>query len=192
MLWGQHATPRKRFADVSLTHAPLPEVPKEVREDPAVNRTLRDHAHLFKIVTPINVGRFEELLADHPNQDFAKSVVRGLREGFWPFAEPKPDEFPDTWDERRDPPTEDVARRFLRDQRDEEIALERYSPAFGPDLLPGMYNMPVHAVPKPNSAKLRLVNDQSAGAFSLNAMIRPEAIKGAVLDGIPCLGDILR
>ncbi|KAI0350282.1 hypothetical protein OH77DRAFT_1524983 [Trametes cingulata] len=52
--------------------------------------------------------------------------------------------------------------------------------------------MPVHAVPKPHSTKLRLVNDQSAGAYSLNAMISPDSIKGAVLDGVPVLGDLLR
>lgn len=52
--------------------------------------------------------------------------------------------------------------------------------------------MPVHVVPKPHSEKFRLVNDQSAGAYSLNSMIRPEAIKGAVLDGIPALGESLR
>ncbi|KAI0350122.1 hypothetical protein OH77DRAFT_1525152 [Trametes cingulata] len=52
--------------------------------------------------------------------------------------------------------------------------------------------MPIHVVPKPGSEKLRLVNDQSAGAYSLNSMIQPEAVKGAVLDGIPVLGRLIR
>ncbi|KAH9857232.1 hypothetical protein C2E23DRAFT_900451 [Lenzites betulinus] len=192
LVWDDLGAPARRFADVSLTHAPVPEVPKAVREDAVVNATLRAHPHLFKIVTPINVERFEELLQAHPNQAFVRSVTRSLREGFWPYADAKPDEYPDTWDERRPAPQDETAASFLRNQRDEEISLDRYSCAFGPALLPGMYSMPVHVVPKPHSSKFRLVNDQSAGLFSLNSMIRPEAIKGAVLDGIPALGSALR
>ncbi|KAI9056378.1 hypothetical protein FKP32DRAFT_1585873, partial [Trametes sanguinea] len=192
MIWGGSLRQIKRFSSVSLSHPPLADVPDAVRNDPIVNATLRSRPDLFKIVTPIHVDRFEQLVADHPNQDFAQSVVRGLREGFWPYADCKPDSYPDTWDEVRPPPSTAQCASFLREQRDEEIRLERYSPAFGTDLLPGMYNMPVHVVPKPHSDKFRLVNDQSAGSFSLNSMIRPEAIKGAVLDGIPALGDLIR
>ncbi|KAI0656131.1 hypothetical protein C8Q70DRAFT_883372, partial [Cubamyces menziesii] len=171
---------------------PVPTVPQPVLDDSVVNGTLKNHPELFAIVTPIKVDRFEELLRDHPNQPFVQSVVRALREGFWPYADAKPDTYPDTWDERRPEHTDGRSAAFLRAQRDEEVALGRYSPAFGPELLPGMYSMPVHVVPKPHSEKLCLVNDQSAGSFSLNSMIRPESIKGAVLDGIPALGDSLR
>ncbi|RDX43240.1 hypothetical protein OH76DRAFT_1361410 [Lentinus brumalis] len=180
------------FGALSLTHAPLPDVPASIRNDPVINSTLRARPDLFEIVTPINVDVFESLLCDHPNQPFVRSVLRGLREGFWPFADAKPAEYPETWDETRDPPADESAQRFLREQRDEELRLGRFSPTFGPDLLPGMYAMPVHIVPKPHSNKFRLVNDQSAGAFSLNSMIRPESIKGAVLDGMPPLGADLR
>ncbi|PIL36254.1 hypothetical protein GSI_01916 [Ganoderma sinense ZZ0214-1] len=55
-----------------------------------------------------------------------------------------------------------------------------------------MYSMPIHVVPKPHSDKLRLINNLSAGRYSLNGMIRPESIKGAVLDGLPALGSELR
>ncbi|KAL7279056.1 hypothetical protein ACG7TL_006891 [Trametes sanguinea] len=191
-VWDDLGSPAKRFSSVSYTHPPLLDVPLNVRCDPVVNSTLRARPDLFEIVTPINVDRFAELVADHPNQDFAQSVVKGLREGFWPYADSKPDSYPDTWDEVRPPPATEQSAQFLRDQRDEEIRLGRYSQAFGPNLLPGMYCMPVHVVPKPHSDKFRLVNDQSAGSYSLNSLIRPEAIKGAVLDGIPALGDLVR
>ncbi|RDX45993.1 hypothetical protein OH76DRAFT_1485786 [Lentinus brumalis] len=173
-------------------HQPLPDVPDSVRSDPVINATLAAHPELFKIVTPIDIDAFAALLSDHPNQPFVLSVFKGLREGFWPFADAKPPDYPDTWDEFRVPPADEAAREFLRSQRDEEIRLERFSPSFGPDLLPGMYSMPVHVVPKPHSDKFRLVNDQSAGNFSLNSLIRPEAIHGAVLDGMPALGADLR
>ncbi|KAI0689521.1 hypothetical protein C8T65DRAFT_588561 [Cerioporus squamosus] len=192
LVWSDHDAFPNSFGYLSLTHPPLPDVPVSVREDPVVNVTLRARPDLFKIVTPVNVDVFAGLLVDHPNQPFVQSVLKGLREGFWPFADAKPTEYPDTWDDTRDPPADEAARSFLRSQRDEELRLGRYSESFGPDLLPGMYCMPVHVVPKPHSDKLRLVNDQSAGSFSLNSMIRPEAIKGAVLDGMPALGADLR
>ncbi|RDX39566.1 hypothetical protein OH76DRAFT_1367372, partial [Lentinus brumalis] len=191
-VWSTRPFSRPTFSSVSLSHAPMPDVPPTVRNDPILNETLSEHPDLFAIVTPIHVDRFEALLANHPNQPFVRSVTRGLREGFWPYADEKPLDYPDTWDEVRPPLADEAARQFLRDQRDEEIRLGRYSHSLGPDLLPGMYCMPVHVVPKPHSDKFRLINNQSAGRFSLNSMIRPEAIKGAVLDGIPALGNALR
>ena len=41
-------------------------------------------------------------------------------------------------------------------------------------LLPGMYSPPINAVPKPHSCKLQLINDLSAGLFSLNLWIKRE------------------
>jgi hypothetical protein len=40
---------------------------------------------------------------------------------------------------------------FICQQRDKEIAEGRFSPAFGANLLPGMYSKPIHTVPKPHS-----------------------------------------
>ncbi|KAL1950137.1 hypothetical protein VTO73DRAFT_5260 [Trametes versicolor] len=161
------------------------------RNDPVVNATLRAHPDLFKIVTPINVDRLKALTLDHPNQPFVCSVLRSLCRGFWPFADSKPDFYLDTWDEKRPPPDDAEAQDFLCQQCAEEVRLGRYSEPFGRDLLPGMYAMPTHAVPKPHSSKLRLVNDLSAGAFSLHSMIQHNSLKGTVLDGISALGAAL-
>ncbi|KAF8573783.1 hypothetical protein K439DRAFT_1374373, partial [Ramaria rubella] len=43
--------------------------------------------------------------------------------------------------------------------------------AFGPDLLPGMYSTPIGVVPKPNTDKLHLVNNQSAGPHAPNSWV---------------------
>jgi hypothetical protein len=61
---------------------------------------------------------------------------------------------------------------------------------FGPDLLPGMYSTPIHAVPKGES-DLQLVTDQSTGNFSLNSMILHEDIMGTPLNNLKDLGDAL-
>jgi hypothetical protein len=57
----------------------------------------------------------------------------------------------------------EVGLDFPHAQRDLEISVEGYSPAFGMDLLPGMYSMLVGVVPKPHSDKFRLINDLSVG-----------------------------
>ena len=62
--------------------------------------------------------------------------------------------------------------KFICAQRDKEIELGRFSESFGKDLLPGMYSMPIHVVPKPHSSDFCLVTNQSAGNHSLNSMIR--------------------
>jgi hypothetical protein len=152
-------------------------------------RTLTENKHLFKLVTPINIDVFQSLLTRHPNQPFVRSVVDGLREGFWPWADTHPGFYPETYDVSDCPLKTEKERQFVRDQRDAEIALGRFSPAFGPELLPGMYSEPIHAVPKPNSEKLRLVVNHKFGDFSLNSMIPREAIVGSPIDTLKNLGD---
>ena len=66
-----------------------------------------------------------------------------------------------------------------------------FSESFGNKLLPGMYCMPVFAVPKPHSTDLRMVTDQSAGKFSLNSMIPHENIIEYPLDNLRHLGEFL-
>ena len=51
-----------------------------------------------------------------------------------------------------------------------------------------MYSVPVHAVPKPRSEKLRMVVDHSAGSPSLNDMISRDAIAGTKMDSMHSLG----
>ena len=168
----------------TLTDDPLPRPPpEEFRNFDAVS-TVNDNPHLFKIVTPINVVRFEELLESHPNRPFVHSVCTSLREGFWPWANTLKDEYPTTWDFSERPPKTEREAGFLREQRDIEINAGRYSNDFGTHLLPGMYSTPIHAVPKPRSENLRLVNDHSAGPFSLNSMISREDVTGAKMDSI--------
>ena len=114
---------------------------------------------------------FEALLKDHPNPLFVKSVCDGLREGFWPWADTLKEGYPDTHDESRPMPSNEEHAAFIRAQCVKEREKGFYSRPFGTDLLPGMYSMPIHAVPKPNSTDLRLVTDHSAGPFSLNSMV---------------------
>ena len=177
----------------TLTDDPLPRPPPEEFANHDAVSTIEKFPDLFKIITPIKVDQFEELLKTHPNQPFVQSVCVSLRDGFWPWAKTRKDEYPVTWDHSSRPPKTEREAGFLRDQRDIELAANRYSEGFGPDLLPGMYSTPIHAVPKPRSEKLRLVNDHSAGTYSLNSMIAREDVVGAKMDTISDLvGALLR
>jgi hypothetical protein len=101
------------------------------------------------------------------------------------------EDLPLTNDESRPKPHNEKHASFLHDQCLNEQQKGRYSSSFGADLLPGMYSMPIHAVPKPNSTDLRLVNDHSAGPFSLNSMIDQSRVTGFPLDNIRHLGEML-
>ena len=174
------------------TAEPLPSPPDAEFDNLEALSTIQTYPHLFRITTPINVDRFQSLLSSHPNQPFVLSVCRGLREGFWPFANTHYGEWQLTWDNSKRTPKTPEEALFLQEQIDKEVELGRYSDSFGPVLLPGMYSMPIHAVPKPGSKKHRLVTDHSAGQFALNNMISREDIAGVTLDNVQDLGNALR
>ena len=191
-LWEKGSHFSHSSADWSETALPLPSIPASELNNPVVTKTIKENPHLFDIVTPIFIDRFENLLDSHPNQAFVKSVCRGLREGFWPWADTHYGEYPDTLDLSLPEPSDEREAQFLRDQRDHEVFKGRFSEPFGKELLPGMYCMPIFAVPKVrNSPDLRMVTDQSAGKFSLNSMIPREDIIGYPLDNLQHLGEFL-
>ncbi|KZT22419.1 hypothetical protein NEOLEDRAFT_661863 [Neolentinus lepideus HHB14362 ss-1] len=191
-LWETHEVSCTPSATASETAPPVPDVPEHERGNLTALRTIALHPELFKVVTPINVDRFEELLCTHPNQPLVKSVCKGLREGFWPYADTSGETRPETWDGSSERELRDPAHlAFVKEQRDQEVRLGRFSEAFGPDLLPGMSSTPIWVVPKPRSDKLRLVVDHSAGEHALNAMISKEDAH-IRLDNIHDLGKCLR
>jgi len=93
---GKHFS--RSSADWTETASPLPTIPESKLANPVVRRTINENPHLFDIVTPIFVERFEELLKSHPNQPFVESVCCGLCEGFWPWADTHIGDYPDTVD----------------------------------------------------------------------------------------------
>jgi hypothetical protein len=147
-------------------------------------KTIKNNMELFKIVTPINVDFFQRLLQNHPNRPFVDSVCRGLREGFWPWADTHHKCYPSPVDESLGMPQDEKERIFLRVQRDHECSKGRFLGSFGRDPFPGMHASPIHAVPKPRSEKLCKVINQSAGPFAPNSMIKREDIKGFPLDNM--------
>jgi hypothetical protein len=175
----------------SVTAKPLPSPPSSEFTAPGVRDTIKNNPNLFKIVTPLNIDLFESLLAQHPNQPFVNSVVRGFREGFWPWADTQQNNYPITYDASLPPPSDPIKASFIRSQIEKEVQNDRFSQPFGPELLPGMYSTPVYAVPKPRSDNLRMVTDHSASQYSLNSMIDHKQVTGCPLDNMHHLGQVL-
>ena len=169
-IWDPESELTSMTAEWSETAIPLPQPPQSALEDPVVTNTIHNNPHLFSIVTPINVEVFEAYLSRHPNRPFVESICCGLREGFWPWANTHIAGYPTTHNESRQDPVDPIKSSFLATQLAVEQSRGRFSEAFGSTLLPGMYCMPIYAVPKPNSTDLCLVTDQSYGSFSLNSM----------------------
>jgi len=190
-VWDDNDHFSKSSADWTETARPLPLIPESELANPIVSKTIEENPLLFDIVTPINVDHFEKLLHSHLNQPFVKSVCRGLCEGFWPWADSHIREYPDTLDLSYPKPENEDEAQFLCDQRDHEVFKGCFSEAFGDKLLPGMYCMPVFAIPKPHSTDLRMVTHQSAGKYSLNSMIPRDEITGYPLDNLRHLREFL-
>ncbi|KIK36363.1 hypothetical protein CY34DRAFT_94562, partial [Suillus luteus UH-Slu-Lm8-n1] len=193
MVWGDRGQSVSGTALWTETAEPLPRPPASEYANVAAVDTINKRPDLFHVSTPINVDRFETILtlAHHPNPSFVRSVCQGLREGFWPWANTQTNLYPTTWDIPSPTPSSVAERDFLRDQIKKEESVGRYSHNFGPNLLPGMYSMPIHAVPK-EGGKFRLVTNHSAGEYSLNSMITKEDIAGVTLDNVQDLGDAIR
>jgi hypothetical protein len=174
-IWGE-GEPCTPSVTSTLFKKPLSGIPEEDMKHEWVTNTIHEYPYLFEVVTPIRYENLRSVLHSHPNRPFVDSILLGFRDGFWPAA--KSDllvSLQQGHDNRRQEEfLDDSIREFLRDQRDVEISLGRFSQSFGPDLLPGMVAQPCFAVPKPGSSKFRLVNDHTAGHSSLNAAIPPE------------------
>jgi len=70
------------MAEWTETAKPLPRPPPIQLMNPVVSRTVTENFEYFKIVTPVKIDVFEDLLHDHPNPSFVKSISAGLHYGF--------------------------------------------------------------------------------------------------------------
>ena len=80
---------------------------------------------------------------------------------------------------------------FMNAKYDIEVQKSHFSAPSRRSLLLGMYCMPVHAVPKPNSSDLQLITDHLAGPFSFNSMIPCNTHATHPLDNLHLLGKVL-
>ena len=190
LIWRESDTPGTTSAYSTLTAPPVPSPPKNELQNKVARRTISQNPDLFKVVSPIKADVFEKHLADHPNPTYVNSVVRSLKNGFWPWADTSDPSFPTTYDGsgQCSPTTSKDKAEFIKQQSQDEMNLGRWSEPFGKKLLPGMHSFPISAVPKSTPGKFRLVGDQSRGPHSLNSTIPKKSVK-VKLDSIHDLGN---
>jgi hypothetical protein len=142
---------------------PLPSPPQHLLKDPELQNSIRSLGDAIKVETPFDVNKFELLLADHPNQPFVQSVMKGLREGFWPFDEGEwKTELEEVNPDYECNPEDAEAIRIFRDR---EIAAGRWSESLDDTkLLPGMKISPMFVIWQ--SEKPRVVTDHSRSGIN--------------------------
>jgi hypothetical protein len=165
------------------TASPLPSPPQHLLDDPVILTALETYKDAIKVDTPFDVDRFEKLLASHPNRPFVKSVIKGLREGFWPLDEGdwklEAEEIIGNYsDDSRDL---DAIRQF----RDRELAASRWSEEVECGV-PGTKVSPMFVVWQ--NEKPRVVTDHSASG--LNDGI-PRADAKVSYDNLRTFGDCM-
>ena len=160
------STPENALSPAALsteTAPPLPSPPPHLLNNPVIQKTLDSLQGYIKVDTPFNIDRLETLLYDHPNQPFVSSVIRGLREGFWPFDEgdwkiEQGEVIGNTTDEELD-------LQAIRAYRDREVAGERWSLGLpSSTLLPGMKMSPMFIAWQKN--KPHVITDHSASGLN--------------------------
>jgi hypothetical protein len=164
-VWSRYhrSDPLSPAAAATVSVLPLPSLPEDLLKNPEIQSTLRYLDQYIRVETPFNVDRFENLLADHPNQPFVRSVMKGLCEGFWPFDEGEWDL--ELKDFQRNYSTEDQDLEAIRAFRDKEVGLGRWSDPL-PDLnfRPGMKVSPMFVVWQRD--KPRVITDHSGSGLN--------------------------
>ncbi|KAF6743491.1 hypothetical protein DFP72DRAFT_827734, partial [Ephemerocybe angulata] len=147
------------------TAPPLPTPPDSLLSNPSYKATLAALGDAVKVETPFDIEALGSLLSDHPNQPFVQSVLRGLREGFWPFDDGEWEALGKEYDGNFAKEEDDLDA--IRAFRDKEVGAGRWSdalPLTSETLLNGMKVSPLFVVWQ--KGKARVINDHSASGIN--------------------------
>jgi hypothetical protein len=187
-IWDPNQAHLPNTANWTVTAQSLLHPPVEELSNPVNCNTIHQNLHLFNVSMPINIEHFQSLLRHHPNPAFVDSVVTGLQEGFWPCANTNLPGYPCINDAHVGTTTNHDQAVFLDTQIHLEVKKGQFSQPFGPDLLPGIYSMPIYAIPKDNGFTFHMVTNHSSGPYSLNSMIDKSHVSPSPLDNMSHLG----
>jgi hypothetical protein len=145
----------------TLSAPPLPGPPDHLLDNSIIREALETYKDHIKVETPFNVDKLEAMLHGHPNRAFVDSVIKGLREGFWPMDEGEwkmeLEEVPENY------ATAEEDLEAIRNFRDRERDAGRWSSEVS-HLLPGAKVSPLFVVWQ--NGKPRVVNDHAASGLN--------------------------
>ena len=161
-LWTDTAGCRSPAALDTETAKPFVSPPSHLLEDPAIRSSLSELRGFINTDTPFDVDKLELFLSGHPNQPFVRSIIRSLREGFWPFDD-------GDWDEDLENmgnySSEELDLSPIRSFRDKECEARHWSPQLPFDhLLPGMKTSPMFVVWQ--KQKPRIITDHAGSGLN--------------------------
>jgi hypothetical protein len=123
---------------------PLHSPPESLLLDHDIHSTLSQLHDYVKVETPFDVDKLELFLTGHPNPLFVNSVMRSLREGFWPFDEGI---WEDAQEDMSNYSSDDIDLDAIRAFRDKECSARHWSDELPfQTLLPGMKTSPMFVV----------------------------------------------
>jgi hypothetical protein len=145
----------------TLTAPPLPDPPCHLVDDPKIQAALQAYKEHIRVETPFKVDKLESMLLSHPNRPFVESVMKGLREGFWPLDGGE-------WKFEREEVLENYATEekdleAIRKFKERECTAGRWSSEVS-HLLPGVKVSPLFVVWQ--NEKPRVVNDHAASGLN--------------------------
>jgi hypothetical protein len=161
-LWTDAAICRSPAALDTETAVPFISPPSHLLEDPSILSSLSELQGYINTETPFDVDKLELILSSHPNQPFVRSVIRSLREGFWPFDDGVWD---DDFDDMDNYSSEELDLMAIRSFRDKECEARHWSPQLPFDhLLPGMKTSPMFVVWQKH--KPRIITDHAGSGLN--------------------------
>ena len=96
-MWSKSNSSRSPAALDTEKAEPFPSPPSHLLNNLSIQSTLSELQGYVNTDTPFDIDNLELFLGSHPNQLFVRSIMRSLREGFWPFDEENGMNFPKTW-----------------------------------------------------------------------------------------------
>ena len=136
--------------------------PPHLLQDPQIRSTLSELQDYVITETPFDIDKMELFLSEHPNQPFVKSIMRSLREGFWPFNDGEWEDCANIMDNySSEEPDLDAIRAF----RDKECDARHWSSSLPfQHLLPGMKTSPMFVVWQ--NQKPRVITDHAGSGLN--------------------------
>jgi len=146
----------------------LPDAPADDHSLKVITESIQPNPEIFRIETPVNVDRLEELMSDFPNKIHSDSWIKALRVGLWPwsgnFAQDPPEGviFPN-----RD--IMDKHRSFVNSVRVKEVSMGHWREL--KDVPKYFRNSPISVVPKPEGGSRLIQNLSFPEGNSVNDQI---------------------
>jgi len=159
--------PRTPLITATLHASPLPPPPQQVLLDARSRQTLLDYPDQFQYGPALlKEDALATALKDHPNHPWVDSILRSVKEGFWPVNSGEAPRLPSAADRARWSPSKEEDRVVVEEQVLSDIANGWTSEGLDSPI-DGVVYSPMFVVRRAGD-KPRVVNDQSASGLNSN------------------------